>query len=73
MFVWQAARARDFNRYLSGWHARTWWKKLLGPIVQRVWRSEGRCQHKPLVEGLPHWCRARDTEMRVPPLGEVER
>lgn len=67
MFVWQAARAKDFGRYLSGWHARTWWKVLLGPIIRRVWRHNGRCQHKPGV----HWCRARDTEMKVPPLGEV--
>jgi len=67
MFVWQAARAKDFRRYLSGWHARTWWKALLAPLVQRFWRHRGRCQHKPGV----HWCRARDTEMKVPPLGEV--
>jgi flavin-dependent dehydrogenase len=67
MFVWQAARAKDFRRYLSGWHAHPWWKSLLAPIVRRVWRHSGRCQHKP---GL-HWCRARDTEMKVPPLGEV--
>lgn len=73
IFVKQAARARDFNRYLSGWHAQTWWKALLAPFVQRVWRHRGRCMHKPLVEGTPHWCRARDTEMRVPPLGEVQR
>jgi flavin-dependent dehydrogenase len=73
MFVKQAARARDFNRYLGGWHAQTWWKALLAPIVQRVWRHRGRCMHKPLVEETPHWCRARDTEMRVPPLGEVQR
>ncbi len=71
MFVKQAGRARDFNRYLSGWHAQTWWKALLAPVVQRFWRHRGRCMHKPLVEGMPHWCRARDTEMRVPPLGEV--
>jgi flavin-dependent dehydrogenase len=67
MFVRQAARARDFNRYLRGWHAQTWWKTLLAPLVQRAWRHRCRCQHKP----GDHWCRARDTEMRVPPLGEV--
>jgi len=69
MFVRQAARAKDFTRYLSGWHARTWWKSLLAPVVQRVWRHRGRCQHKP----DEHWCRSRDTEMKVPPLGEVKR
>ncbi|HEX8173454.1 MAG TPA: NAD(P)/FAD-dependent oxidoreductase [Thermoanaerobaculia bacterium] len=67
MFVRQAARAKDFHRYLSGWHERPWWKALLAPVVQRVWRHRGRCQHKP----GEHWCRARDTEMKVPPLGPV--
>ena len=69
MFVRQASRAPDFHRYLSGWHRRTWWKRMLAPIVQRVWRHRGRCLHKP---GL-HWCRSRDTEMKVPPLGPVAR
>lgn len=73
MFVRQAARAKDFHRYLSGWHAQTWWKSLLSPIVRRLWHHRGRCLHKPLVEGAPHWCRSRDTEMKVPPLGEVVR
>jgi len=67
MFVRQAAKAKDFRGYLSGWHARPWWKALLSPVVRRVWRHRGRCQHKP---GL-HWCRSRDTEMKVPPLGPV--
>lgn len=67
MFVWQAARAKDFYAYLSGWHRRTWWKTLLAPIVRRFWVHDGRCLHKP----GPHWCRSRDTEMKVPPLGPV--
>jgi flavin-dependent dehydrogenase len=67
MFVRQAARAKDFHHYLSGWHRNSWWKSLLSPVVRRVWKHEGRCQHKPGV----HWCRARDTEMKVPPLGPV--
>lgn len=66
MFVRRAGRARDFHRYLSGWHAQSWWKALLSPLVRLLWRHDGRCMHKP----GPHWCRARDTEMRVPPLGE---
>lgn len=69
IFVGQAARARDFNGYLAKWHRSTWWKALLAPVVQRVWRHNGRCQHKP----GPHWCRSRDTEMRVPPLGPVQQ
>jgi flavin-dependent dehydrogenase len=68
MFVRQAAHAKDFHRYLSGWHRNSWWKSLLSPVVRRVWKHDGRCQHKP---GL-HWCRARDTQIKVPPLGPVE-
>lgn len=68
MFVRQAAHASDFHHYLSGWHQRRWWKSLLVPVVRRVWRHRGRCQHKP----GEHWCRSRDTEMKVPPLGPVQ-
>ena len=67
MFVRNAARARDFRGYLSGWHQGRWWKTMLAPMVRRVWKHDGRCQHKP----GEHWCRARDTEMKVPPLGPV--
>lgn len=68
MFVWQASRARDFHKYLSGWHQSTWWKRSLTAAIRRVWRHSGRCLHKP----GEHWCRGRDTEMKVPPLGPVE-
>jgi flavin-dependent dehydrogenase len=67
MFVRQAARAKDFHRYLSGWHQRRWWKRLLSPVVRRAWKHEGRCSHR----AAEHWCRSRDTEMKVPPLGPV--
>ena len=67
MFVRQASRAKDFHQYLSGWHQQRWWKSLLTPLVRRVWRHRGRCLHKP----GEHWCRSRDTEMKVPPLGPV--
>ena len=67
VFVRQAARAKDFRRYLGSWHRRRWWKSMLAPMVRRVWRHRGRCLHKP----GEHWCRARDTEMKVPPLGPV--
>ena len=67
MFVRSASRARDFRGYLSGWHRRAWWKSMLAPVVRRVWKHRGRCQHKP----GEHWCRSRDTEMRVPPLGPI--
>jgi len=68
MFVRNAARAKDFRNYLFGWHQSAWWKRLLEPLVRRAWRHDGRCQHKP----GPHWCRSRDTEMKVPELGPVK-
>ncbi|HEY0787332.1 MAG TPA: hypothetical protein VGE86_01725, partial [Thermoanaerobaculia bacterium] len=64
-FVNQAARANDFNAYLTGWHQDRWWKRALAPLVRTLWRQKGACQHKPGA----HWCRARDTHMKVPPLG----
>lgn len=67
MFVRQAARAKNFNGYLGKWHERTWWKRLLSPFVRRVWHHRGRCLHKP----DDHWCRSRDTEIKVPPLGPL--
>jgi flavin-dependent dehydrogenase len=67
MFVRQAATATDFRAYLGKWHEHTWWKSVLAPLVRRWWRHTGRCQHKP----AEHWCRARDTEMKVPPLGPI--
>jgi flavin-dependent dehydrogenase len=67
-FVRQAASATDFHRYLAGWHRHSWWKAVLAPIVRRIWHHRGRCQHKP----GEHWCRARDTEMKVPSLGPVQ-
>jgi flavin-dependent dehydrogenase len=68
MFVRRAAAAKDFRKYLSKWHGRPWWKRALSPLVRRVWQHRGRCQHKP----GDHWCRSRDTQIRVPPLGPVE-
>ncbi|HXG59124.1 MAG TPA: squalene/phytoene synthase family protein [Thermoanaerobaculia bacterium] len=67
MFVRRAAKADDFNAYLRAWHQRRWWKSALSPLIRRLWRHDGRCLHKP----GEHWCRSRDTEMRVPPLGPV--
>lgn len=67
LFVRQAASAPDFQRYLASWHQPRWWKHALAPVVKRIWRHRGACQHKPGI----HWCRARDSQMRVPPLGPV--
>ncbi len=65
MFVRHASQARDFRGYLSSWHQARWWKSMLAPMVCRVWKHHGSCLHKP----GEHWCRSRDTEMKVPPLG----
>lgn len=65
IFVRRAAMARDFHRYLGSWYRDSWWKRALVPLVRRHWKHEGRCLHKP----EDHWCRSRDTEIRVPPLG----
>ena len=65
LFVKQAASASNFQRYLASWYQTRWWKRMLMPMVRGLWRHRGSCQHKP---GL-HWCRARDTQMQVPPLG----
>ena len=65
MFVRRAGRASDFNAYLASWHRSAWWKRAVEPLVRRLWHHEGSCQHKP----GPHWCRARDSRMKVPPLG----
>lgn len=67
LFVRRASTAPDFQRYLASWHRARWWKHLLSPLVKRIWRHRGSCQHKPGI----HWCRARDSQMQVPPLGPV--
>lgn len=67
IFTRDAGRAKDLREYLYKWHRRSWWKTLLSRIVQRFWKQEGRCLHKP----SEHWCRARSTQIAVPPLGPV--
>lgn len=62
MFVRRAARTRDFRRYLETWNERRWWKSLLSRWIRHAWRNSGTCSHQP----GEHWCRSRDTEMKVP-------
>ena len=64
----QAGRAADFHRYLASWHQPRLWKRMLAPFVRRLWGHHGRCLHKP----GEHWCRSRDTQIRVPPLGPLQ-
>lgn len=68
LFVRRAALATDFRRYLSSWHRSSWWKRMLEPFVRTLWRHRGRCLHKP----GEHWCRSRETQIRVPPLGPLQ-
>lgn len=68
IFARDAGRAKDLQLYLYKWHRRSWWKTLLSRVVQRFWKHEGRCLHKPGA----HWCRARSTQITVPPLGPVQ-
>jgi flavin-dependent dehydrogenase len=68
LFARDAGRARDLRDYLHGWHERSWWKTMLSRVVQRFWKNDGRCLHKPEA----HWCRSRNTQVRVPALGPVE-
>lgn len=67
IFTRDAARAEDLRDFLYGWHQKAWWKSGISSVVQRFWRHRGKCQHKP----GPHWCRSRDTAMKVPPLGPL--
>lgn len=68
IFTRDAGRARDLRDYLYKWHRRSWWKTLLSRVIQRFWKHDGRCLHKP----GDHWCRARSTQIAVPPLGPVK-
>lgn len=67
-FVSKASQARDFHAYLASWHKASWWKSAIAGVVRAMWKNEGRCLHKPGV----HWCRSRDSQVKVPPLGPVE-
>ncbi|MDX1584620.1 MAG: hypothetical protein R3338_13570, partial [Thermoanaerobaculia bacterium] len=68
IFTRDAGRAKDLRTYLHNWHRKSWWKTFLSRMVQRFWKHDGRCLHKP----GQHWCRARKTQITVPPLGPVE-
>ena len=72
-FVRRAAKASSLQDYLAGWYRDAAWKRMLLPIVTRLWKSE-RCTHR-----HPHdWCRkspvARMGRHPSPPeLGESKR
>ena len=67
-FVRLAGLAPDFRTFLAWWHHPTWWRSAIAIVARRRWRHRGRCAHKPGA----HWCRARNTQIQVPPLGPVE-
>ncbi|MEK7747758.1 MAG: NAD(P)/FAD-dependent oxidoreductase [Nitrospirota bacterium] len=49
------ADQHDFKNYLAKWHAASFWKSSLLPIVKRLWRTQKKCVH-PFSE---HWCRGK--------------
>jgi flavin-dependent dehydrogenase len=67
-FVRLASLVPDFRSYLRWWHRPTWWRSAIALLAKRAWKSDGRCLHKPGA----HWCRSRDSRIKVPPLGPVE-
>ena len=68
IFTKDAARAKDLKDYLAAWHEDRWWKRALRPIIQKLWTNRNRCTHKP----GDHWCRSRDSAIKVPPLGPAD-
>ncbi len=49
------AGKNDLQTYLGRWHARSWWKKLLLPIIKWRWGEGRACAHHFHL----HWCRKR--------------
>ena len=67
-FVRMASLVPDFRSYLHWCNRPTWWRSAIAAVARRAWRNRDKCAHRP----GPHWCRARDTRLTVPPLGPVE-
>jgi flavin-dependent dehydrogenase len=69
-FVRRAAVAPSLRSYLAGWYADAPWKRLLSPVVRRLWRAD-RCLHR-----HPHdWCRKSPIRRisESPELGERKK
>jgi flavin-dependent dehydrogenase len=66
LFMWQAARV-DFREFLAKWYRPSRARLVLAPLVTRLWKNRGRCAHRL----GPHWCRAREKEIRAPELGKI--
>ncbi len=50
----QMAGKKDFKEYLTSWQIESGWKKLLIPVIKRIWQQESECHH--LISD--HWCRS---------------
>ena len=58
---------RDFREFLGAWYRPSAARLMLAPLVTRLWKNRGRCAHRL----GPHWCRAREKEIRAPELGRI--
>ena len=66
LFARLAARA-DFRSVLSAFYRPGPVRLALAPLVAALWRNRGRCAHRL----PPHWCRAREREIREVALGRI--
>ena len=57
----------DFRAVLAGFYRPGPLRLALAPLVAALWRNGGRCAHRL----PPHWCRAREREIRAPELGRI--
>ena len=61
------ATRMDFRSVLSAFYRPGPVRLALAPLVEALWRNRGLCAHRL----PPHWCRAREREIRAPELGRI--
>lgn len=66
LFARLASRA-DFRSLLGAFYRPGPARLALAPLVAALWRNRGRCAHRL----PPHWCRAREREIRTVELGRI--
>lgn len=57
----------DFRSVLGAFYRPGAARLALAPLVAALWRNRGRCAHRL----PPHWCRAREREIRPVELGRI--
>lgn len=57
----------DFRSVLSAFYRPGPIRLALAPLVEALWKNRGLCAHRL----PPHWCRARERELRAPELGRI--